>query len=259
MLGHGVRHRGSHDRGAHARPLSGAGSRHARVPAHHRRLSRVRAERGTAHGVAEADSRPRAVAARRRAGVASVYHRDNLVVASWMTRQDRELAIAENVEYVGSVLDAVSREYSSRAPLVFLGFSQGVGMAYRAAAHYRADALIALAGDVPPDVAASTRVPLPPILIGRGTRDDMYPEPQARRGRRRRSSPWGSTSRAACSTARTSGRQTSTRPRAAFSRASSDSVPLQGSVYGLWSWTGLPLARTRRLIISTKTENPIAK
>jgi predicted esterase len=103
------------------------------------------------------------------------YHRDNLVVANWMTRQDRELAIAENVEYVGSVLNAVSREYSSRAPLVLLGFSQGVGMAYRAAAHYRADALIALAGDVPPDVAASTRVPLPPTLIGRGTRDDMYP------------------------------------------------------------------------------------
>jgi predicted esterase len=102
------------------------------------------------------------------------YHRDQLVVASWMTRQDREMAIAENVEYVGSVLEQVRQQYSTRSPLVFTGFSQGVGMAYRAAAHYRADALIALAGDIPPDVAASTRVALPRVLIGRGTRDGSY-------------------------------------------------------------------------------------
>ncbi len=102
------------------------------------------------------------------------YHRGQLVVASWMTRQDRELAIVENVEYVGSVVAEVRRGYDTRSPLVFTGFSQGVGMAYRAAAHYQADALIVLAGDVPPDVAASTRVALPPVLIGRGTRDESY-------------------------------------------------------------------------------------
>jgi predicted esterase len=102
------------------------------------------------------------------------YHREQIVVASWMTRQDRELAIAENVEYVGSVIEQVRREHSTQSPLVFAGFSQGVGMAYRAAAHFRAQALIALAGDVPPDVAASTQVLLPPVLIGRGTRDESY-------------------------------------------------------------------------------------
>lgn len=102
------------------------------------------------------------------------YHKDELVVASWMTKQDRELALADNVRYIGSVVDAVRREYATRPPLVFAGFSQGVATAYRAAAHYRADALIALAGDVPPDVAASTEVPLPPVLIGRGTRDEWY-------------------------------------------------------------------------------------
>ncbi len=102
------------------------------------------------------------------------YHKDDRVVANWMTREDRELAIADNVRYVGSVLDAVRREYATHPPLVFTGFSQGVGMAYRAAAHYEADALIALAGDVPPDVAASTRVTLPPVLIGRGVRDEWY-------------------------------------------------------------------------------------
>ena len=56
-------------------------------------------------------------------------------------------------------------------------------MAYRAAARTGPTRLIALAGDVPPDVAASTRVPLPPILIGRGARDDMYTA-AGRRGRR---------------------------------------------------------------------------
>lgn len=102
------------------------------------------------------------------------YHKEDLVVASWMTKQLRELAIADNIRYVGSVVDAVRREYSTRSPLVFVGFSQGVAMAYRAAAHHGADAVIALGGDVPPDVAASTPVPLPPVLIGRGVRDDWY-------------------------------------------------------------------------------------
>jgi predicted esterase len=102
------------------------------------------------------------------------YHRDEAVVANWMTRQDRELAIAENIGYVGSVIEAVQREYAARAPLLFAGFSQGVAMAYRAASHYKADAVIALAGDVPPDVAGSTPAPLPPVLIGRGTRDGWY-------------------------------------------------------------------------------------
>jgi predicted esterase len=106
------------------------------------------------------------------------YHKEDLVVASWMTKVHRELAIADNIRYVGSVVEAVRREYATRVPLVFAGFSQGVAMAYRAAAHYQADALIALAGDVPPDVAAATPRPLtprlPPVLIGRGTRDGWY-------------------------------------------------------------------------------------
>jgi len=102
------------------------------------------------------------------------YTRKDRVVASWMTREDRALAIADNIEYVGRVLGRVRAEYQT-GPLVFSGFSQGAAMAYRAAAHYRAAALIILAGDVPPDVAEA-RVPLPPVLIGRGTRDEWYTE-----------------------------------------------------------------------------------
>jgi dienelactone hydrolase len=96
------------------------------------------------------------------------------IVASWMTRLDRELAIAENVEYVRRALAAIWRGTSGETTLVFVGFSQGVAMAYRAAAFAApANGLIALAGDVPPDVAAA-EAKLPPVLVGRGIADDWY-------------------------------------------------------------------------------------
>src|SRR5438045_533852 len=56
--------------------------------------------------------------------------RSGNVAASWMTSQDREFAIADNVDYVRSVVAALPPP----SRLVFLGFSQGVAMAYRAAA-----------------------------------------------------------------------------------------------------------------------------
>jgi predicted esterase len=102
------------------------------------------------------------------------YTRDQNVVANWMTRQDREHAIADNVDYVGRVLNAVQAEYTLSRPLVFAGFSQGGAMAYRAAARYPSDRLIILASDVPPDVLAASRASLPPVLIGRGARDNWY-------------------------------------------------------------------------------------
>jgi predicted esterase len=89
------------------------------------------------------------------------------IVASWMTSQDRELAIADNIAYVRGVMAS----FPAARSVVFAGFSQGVAMAYRAASDFgKAAGLIALAGDVPPDVTAN----LPPILLGRGTGDDWY-------------------------------------------------------------------------------------
>lgn len=104
---------------------------------------------------------------------------DREVVASWMTREDRELAIADNIRYVRRVVDAVRAAHLTRAPLVYAGFSQGAAMAYRAAAFAGpADGLIVLAGDVPPDVAPAAHT-LPPTLIGRGLSDDWYTEQKA--------------------------------------------------------------------------------
>ena len=103
------------------------------------------------------------------------YNRANDVVAGWMTREDRELAIADNVAYVGHVLSAVTDEYGITRPLIFAGFSQGVAMAYRAAAFAQrpCDGVIALAGDIPPDVAP-VAASLPRVLLGRGADDKYY-------------------------------------------------------------------------------------
>jgi predicted esterase len=104
------------------------------------------------------------------------YTRKERVVASWMTRDDRELAIADNIDYVGRVLAQVRSDHPTQQTLVFSGFSQGGAMAYRAAANHPADGLIVLAADVPPDIVERHPVPLPPMLLGRGTKDEWYSE-----------------------------------------------------------------------------------
>jgi predicted esterase len=108
-------------------------------------------------------------------GLHRFYTRSNSVVAGWMTKQDRELAIADNTAYVAKVLSAVATEFALNRPLIYVGFSQGVAMAYRAAALIQrpCDGIIALAGDIPPDVAPLA-AGLPRVLLGRGTEDQWY-------------------------------------------------------------------------------------
>ena len=103
------------------------------------------------------------------------YNRASTVVAGWMTSEDRELAIADNIAYVAAVLDDVATETGLARPLIYVGFSQGVAMAYRAAAFVPrpCDGVIALAGDVPPDVAP-VAAGLPAVLVGRGADDAWY-------------------------------------------------------------------------------------
>lgn len=108
------------------------------------------------------------------------YTRANAVVAGWMTSEDRELVIADNIAYVSAVLAEVAGEPGMPRPMIYAGFSQGVAMAYRAAAFVQrpCDGVIALAGDVPPD-AAPVAAGLPPILLGRGRADKWYTEQKA--------------------------------------------------------------------------------
>lgn len=102
--------------------------------------------------------------------------RSEEVVASWMTRQNRDLMIADNLEYVSAVIDRVQREWHPGTSTVFAGFSQGVAMAFRAAAssRHQASGIISLGGDVPPELAADSLARIPEALIGRGEQDDWY-------------------------------------------------------------------------------------
>jgi predicted esterase len=96
------------------------------------------------------------------------------VVASWMTRQDRDIAIADNLAYVAAALEEVPHGPGSR--IVYTGFSQGVAMAFRAAVLGRGSSsgIIAAGGDVPPELLADRSLQFPPVLLARGLRDEWF-------------------------------------------------------------------------------------
>jgi predicted esterase len=100
---------------------------------------------------------------------------DERVVASWMTRQDRELAITDNIAYVDRVVSTLLAG-APQTPVVFVGFSQGAAMAYRAAVLgvHRARRMIAIGGDVPPEVKTAPADRFPAILIAAGDSDGFY-------------------------------------------------------------------------------------
>jgi predicted esterase len=97
------------------------------------------------------------------------------VVASWMTKLDREAAIADNLAYVHDIV-ARLREESPGGRLVYAGFSQGVAMAWRAGVRggHPCQGVIALAGDVPPELAEQEIWGVPRALLVRGTGDTWY-------------------------------------------------------------------------------------
>lgn len=116
------------------------------------------------------------------------YTKAGEVVANWMTSQDREHAMADNVAYVAKVLAAVRAAHPEVATAgatggrpVFVGFSQGTAMAFRAAVAHGDDCagIIALGGDIPPEIRATDRR-LPPVLLGRGSEDEWYTEAKLR-------------------------------------------------------------------------------
>lgn len=110
-------------------------------------------------------------------GLHRFYHpKTQNILASWMTSQDRELMIDDNMRYAASVIAEVRRAEQTSDILVMSGFSQGVAMTYRAALRsgFLCHGLLALAGDVPPDIANSQTGPFPSVLLGRGTQDAWY-------------------------------------------------------------------------------------
>lgn len=101
------------------------------------------------------------------------------VVAGWMTREDRLQTIDDNIRYVDTALDAVPD--AATRPIVFAGFSQGVAMAFRAAVRgcRKAAGVIAVGGDVPPELLDDPSAVFPRVLLLRGRRDDWYTEQKA--------------------------------------------------------------------------------
>ncbi|MCZ7650014.1 MAG: phospholipase [Thermoanaerobaculia bacterium] len=99
-------------------------------------------------------------------------------VRSWMTRDLREEAIADNAAYVADVLARLRERFGASLPIVLVGFSQGAAMAWRAAllAGHETAAVAALGGDLPPELGElPAGQPFPPrALLARGTADEWY-------------------------------------------------------------------------------------
>lgn len=104
------------------------------------------------------------------------YTKSDDVVANWMTREDREHAIADNTSYGANVLDALAAEFGEPRVLVFSGFSQGVAQAYRVALNGRraADALVTVGGDTPPELKRGGALPWPRVTMLTGETDGWY-------------------------------------------------------------------------------------
>jgi predicted esterase len=94
--------------------------------------------------------------------------------ASWMTRCDRELRIAENVRYADAVIGRVMASMRVGGRLVLHGFSQGASMASRAAllGRHPVAGVMLLGGDIPLELDDLAR--MKSVHIGRGDHDHFY-------------------------------------------------------------------------------------
>jgi predicted esterase len=101
------------------------------------------------------------------------------VGATWMTREDREHEIADQVAYLDALHDRCRpSSVTDRVRLRVLGFSQGVATASRWLAYgrVRADELIAWAGAFPPEVdlgSFADRMSSTTVALVVGTRDGL--------------------------------------------------------------------------------------
>lgn len=102
--------------------------------------------------------------------------RTNRVVVSWMTSQNRDAAIADNIAYVDNCISAIRAEWATSPVVVFTGFSQGVAMAFRAAANSRSHTagVISVGSDIPPELEPASLQRISGVLLVRGAADEWY-------------------------------------------------------------------------------------
>jgi len=99
--------------------------------------------------------------------------RSEEVIAGWMTRQDRDDMIVDNIEYANRAIEMAA---PSDVPVFAAGFSQGVAMAFRAGVRGQrpASGIIAAGGDIPPELLADPAAEFPAVLLARGEADEWY-------------------------------------------------------------------------------------
>ncbi len=102
------------------------------------------------------------------------------VGASWMTREERALEIADYLRYLDLLARQLPQAGAERRACV-LGFSQGAATAWRWAslAETQVDRLILWAGGIPPDLdlaASRERLRSMRIDLVRGTQDEAFDE-----------------------------------------------------------------------------------
>lgn len=102
-----------------------------------------------------------------------------IVGFSWLTRHERDRSVSDFIGYMRRLMQAVAERYPFDPARVFwLGFSQGVSMAYRFAVSSGTvpRGVIACGADLPPDVYEKLdEAPRFPIFIAHGTEDTVVP------------------------------------------------------------------------------------
>lgn len=99
-----------------------------------------------------------------------------IVVASWMTKEDRANEIIDQHFFLNSVLEQIKQDHP-KARITVLGFSQGSATACRwiAQCDIIIDRLIIWAGDIPEDVVLSKVIQKTPIQFVIGDQDEFIP------------------------------------------------------------------------------------
>lgn len=107
-----------------------------------------------------------------------------IVGFTWLTRHERDRSIAEFVVYMQRLLEKTTALCPYDPERVsFLGFSQGVSMAYRFAVSgaHKTDGVVACGADLPPDVVEKLAQATPfRVLLAHGTEDTVVPLAKAK-------------------------------------------------------------------------------
>jgi predicted esterase len=109
-------------------------------------------------------------------------HATSAVGATWMTREDRDSEIADQVSYLDALHDTITAAVPPHsARLTVLGFSQGVATVCRWLAYgrTRAQRLVCWGGAIPDEIELGRHSPLrhPALWLIAGSRD-MYATPE---------------------------------------------------------------------------------